>query len=203
VIVMATSIPELVTHLSSNDFNARGLALAELVRQGRAATPSLMEAMESPDAGVREQVTQALAEIGDPVAAETFAHALHDAHAQVRARAAQGLSRIKDPRALDALVQTLDDFPDLLNDAHTLSGYELIDIGPTALPAVAPLLRSPDPMTRQHAFLVVRDIVSRMPEGSDWTRLWKELGRFDPFGAEPQREHAAAQWISWIEQTRS
>ncbi len=197
---MASAIPELVEQLRSVDFNARALALAALVRRGKAATPALVEALRSPDDGLRMQAAQGLAEIADPACAETFADALRDSNKQVRARAAQGLARIKDGRALDALVQTIDDFPDVLHSPFTLSAYELIDIGPIALPAVAPLLRSADPMTRAHAFVVVRSIVSQLPEAGDWDQLWRSLGCYEPFGADPQRDRAADQWLTWIRQ---
>jgi HEAT repeat protein len=195
---MATSVPELITQLSSPDFNARALALAELVRRGKAATPDLAEALQSLDVQLRVQAAQALAEIADPASADVFARMLHDGDDQVRARAAQGLARLQDGRALDALIRTINDFPDVLHYPYTLSIYALIQMGKPALPALASLLKSSDLMTRQRSYLVLRSIVSQLPEGSDWQRLWQSLGHYDPLASDLERNHAAEQWLAWI-----
>ncbi len=197
---MAASIPELIKQLSSPDFNARALALGELVRRGKAATSELVAALKSSDAQLRAQVAQGLAEIADPASVEVFAQALHDSDAQVRARAAQGLARLQDSRALDALILTINDFPDVLHNPYTLSTYALIQMGSSALLALAPLLKSADPMTRQRSYLVIRSIVSQLPEGVNWEQLWQSLGRYEPFGSDPERERAADQWLTWIRQ---
>jgi HEAT repeat protein len=194
------SLHELVKQLSSTDFNIRALALAELVRQGKAATPVLIEAFKTPVDQLRAQVAQALAEIADPASADILAQALDDNNQEVRSRGAQGLTRINDSRALAALVRTINDFPDLLHDPFTLSTYGLIQLGRSALPAVAPLLKSADSITRERAFLVFRTIVSALPEGKDWQQLWQSLGSYDPHGASPERERAADQLTSWINQ---
>jgi HEAT repeat protein len=197
---MAASIQELIKQLSSLDFNARALALAELVRRGKAATSDLAEALKSPDAQLRTQAAQALAEIADPASAEVLAQALHDGDDQVRARAAQGLARLQDSRALDALILTINDFPDVLHHPYTLSTYALIQMGSPALLSLAPLLKSADPMTRQRSYVVIRSIVSQLPEGVDWERIWQSLGRYDPLGSDLERERAADQWLAWIRQ---
>ena len=192
------SLRELVEQLSSPEGNTRASALAELVRHGKAATPVLVEAFNTPVDQLRAQVIRALAEIADPASADTLAQALHDDNKEVRARGAQGLSRINDSRAVDALVQTIDDFPDVLHHPYTLSTYELIQQRRSALPAVAPLLKSADPITRERAFLVVGTIISSLDEGKDWQQLWQSLGSYDPHGPSPERERAADQLISWI-----
>lgn len=195
-----SSLHELVEQLSSPEFNTRALALAELVRQGKAATPVLVEAFNSPVDRLRAQVAQALAEIADPASADTLAQALDDDNKEVRARGAQGLARINDSRALDALVRTINDLPDVLHHPYTLSLYELIRLGRPALPAVAPLLKSADPITRERAFLAVGTIISSLAEGKDWQQLWQSLGSYDPNGPSPQRERAADQLIGWVNQ---
>ena len=197
---MASPVEDLVKRLGSADFNARALALAELVQRGRDATAALTQALESPDDRLRAQAAQGLAEIADPDSAETFAQLLNDSNGEVRARGAQGLARLNDARALDALVRTIDDFADLLHHPYTLSTYGLTRLGPTALPAVAPLLKADDPLTRQRAFLVISSVVSQTPEGKDWEQLWRSLGSYRPGGAAAEREHAAALWLDWISQ---
>lgn len=199
---MTRRVDELVKQLNSPDPNQRALALAELVHEAGSAVPVLTEALASPDVRLRTQAAQALAEIADPASADAFFQALSDSDEAVRARAAQGLARIKDQRAIKALVQTINDFPDVLHAPYTLSTYLLIEAGPDALPAVAPLLMSSDPLTRERAFLVVRTIVSELPEVANWEQLWESLGRYDPNGAAYERDHAAVQWLTWVDERR-
>jgi len=197
---MGLSIQDLVKELSSPDFNVRALALAELAQRGKAATPALLEALKSPDDLLRAQAAQGLAEIADSSCAELLVQALSDSNDEVRARAAQGLARIHDSRAIDALVHTINDLPDVLRHPYTLSTYGLIELGQPALPAVAPLLKSADPTTRERAFLVVRTIVSELPEGKNWNQLWQSLGHYDPHMITPDRDRAADEWLNWIRQ---
>jgi HEAT repeat protein len=194
------SLQELVEQLSSPEFNTRALALAELVRQGKAATPVLMEALTSPDDNLRVLAARGLGDIADPTSAEALAQALDDRNEEVRAHAAQGLALMHDERAIESLVRTINDLPDLEHHPFTLSIYNLIELGSPALPAIAPLLKSTDATTRERAFLVFRTIVSAQPEGKDWQQLWHSLGSYDPHGTTPGRERAADQLSSWINQ---
>lgn len=196
---MTATVDQLVRDLGSADADTRALALAGLVAQGAASTTALIEAFDGGDAELRRLAVQALAEIADPRAAPTLARAVADSDEQVRARGAQGLAALGDPRALDALVTTIDDLEDPLEQPHTLATQLLIGLGPGGLPAVAPLLRSPNPMTRQHAFLVVRSVTERLPDVPDWTRLWQSLGRYDPVHPDAASSSAAEQWIDWIQ----
>ena len=196
----ARTVDSLVGDLSDADFNLRARALAELVLRGHEATPALLAALGSADAALRVQAARGLSDIADPACADLFARLLDDDDERIRAHAAQGLARLRDPRALDALVRTIDDFPDVLRQPFTPSADELIALGSSALPKVVPLLQSADPMTRAHAFVVLRSIVSQLPEVSNWERLWQSLGRYDPYGPDPQRDRAADQWLSWLRQ---
>jgi HEAT repeat protein len=195
-----SSLDELAEQLRSTEFNTRAIALAELVRQGKAATPVLLEALNSPDDVLRVQAARGLGDIADPASAEALAQALDDRNEEVRANAAQGLALMNDKRALGALVRTINDLPDLEHYPFTLSIYNLIELGSPALPAVVPLLKSSDPTTRERAFLVFTTIVSALPEGKDWQQLWQSLGSYDPHGTTPERERAADQLSSWIDQ---
>jgi len=199
---MASSVQGLIKQLSSPDFNERAIALAELIRHGKAATAALTEALKSPDEELRTRAAQGLSEIADPASADTLAQFLNDNNDVIRAYGAQGLVLMKDSRALDALVRTINDFEDILHDSHTLSTYGLVRLGRPALPAVAPLLKSDDPVTRERAFLVVRSIVSKLPEGKDWDQLWRSLGSYNPNGETSERDSAADQWLNWISQQR-
>jgi HEAT repeat protein len=197
---MPTSLPELIEQLSSPEPNTRALALADLVQHGSAAVPVLMEAFNTTDEGVRTQVARALAEIADPSSADTLARAVSDNNGEVRARGAQGLARMNDHRAVSALVDTINDFPDVLHDPFTLSVYELIRLGPPILPAIVPLLKSADAITRQRAFLVFRIIISNLPEVTDWEQFWQSFGSYDPDATAQERDRAADQLASWVNQ---
>jgi HEAT repeat protein len=192
------SAAELVAALAGDHFNERALALAEIVARGRESTPALLAAFPAAESEVRARIAQGLAEIADPAGADTLAAMLDDPDERVRARGAQGLGRMRDPRALDALLRTIDDYPDLLREPDTLATDGLVDLGPTVLPAVAPLLKSPNRMTRARAFLVIRRLADRLPGGEDWKPLWESLGRYDPDAPPPQRDAAADRWQAWI-----
>ena len=192
---MTTPTAQLIEKLSSPDANERALALAELVAGGPAGAPALRDALMSPDADVRAQAAQGLAEIGDAGSAELFANALGDRDERVRARGAQGLARIGDARALDALVRTIDDLQDFLHQPYTLAVHALIELGPRALPALAPLLKAPDAMTRARAILAIRGIASKREEAD---ALWRTLGSYDANAPQAERDRAADLWSEWI-----
>lgn len=194
----ARSERELVAGLSAKHFNDRALALAELVRRGRASTAALTESMATASGELRCKIAQGLAEIADPSTADLLAAMLDDADEQLRARAAQGLVRIGDPRALDALLRTIDDYPDILREPDTLSTDGLTDLGPTVLPSVAPLLKAPALMTRARAFLLLRRLVPLLAAERDWQELWLALGRYLPDAPQALRDAAADRWIEWV-----
>ena len=181
----------LVEQLGSADFNARALALAELVRRGRATAPALSAALDSGDPEVRLQALRALAEIADPASAASFARFLDAPDERMRAFAAQGLSRIGDSRALPALARAIDDYPDELHRLYTPAVVELIARGPAALPAVAPLLAAPSPSTRARALIVVRRIIEANPRLGTWEAIAARLGPIDPSAPPPIRASAS------------
>jgi HEAT repeat protein len=151
--------------------------------------------MQSADVEVRAQAAQALAEIGDPDSADLFANALADADERVRARGAQGLNRIGNARALEALVRTIDDVPDILHTPYTLSVYGVVGLGARALPALAPLLKAPHPLTRARAMLAIRQIASGM---TDVEALSRTLGAYDANAPQDERDRIADRWSEWI-----
>lgn len=177
--------------------------MAALVAQGKAATAELQRTLASPDPHLRARAAQGLAEIADESAAEALLQASHDDAEEVRAYGAHGLARIGDPRALEALVRTFDDLADPLHGPFTLSSYGLIALGARALPAVAPLLKSAQPATRDRAFAVLQAVVGSMPEGKDWPALWRSLGSYAPNAEARDREQAADRWIEWAADRQS
>jgi hypothetical protein len=190
----------LVEQLSSVDFNARALALAELVRRGRDSTQALSSAVDANNPDVQVEALRGLAEIADPAAAEVFARFLDAPDERLRAFAAQGLSRIGDPRALDALVRAIDDYPDELRHLLTPSVVELMRRGPPVLPAVALLLEAPGSATRARAFFAVRRIVQGNPQFGSWESLVARLGPYDPNAPVGERNSQARRWRDWIEE---
>jgi HEAT repeat protein len=164
-------IEELKIRLYSTDQDTSSLALGDLIRMGRRSTPILLEALTNADS-----------------------------HPEVRARAATALYILNDPRALNALVNTLNDYPDILHNPYTASMYPLMRGGREVLPLVIPLLKSPDALTRERAFLIVQAVVTKLPEGTDWNQLWRSLGSYDPKSSETEWANAAQQWEKWLEQ---
>lgn len=193
-------LDQLKTRLYSPDQDISGLALGELIRLGKPATPILLEALKHPTPRTRRLAAEGLAEIRDPASADALERATHDSNGEVRARAATALHSLGDPRALAALVRTLDDYPDILHNPYTASMYSLTTSGKAVLPLIAPLLKAPAATTRDRALLVIKAIVSKMPEGRNWQKLWESLGHYDPKGPVLERDRAADQWQQWIQQ---
>jgi hypothetical protein len=190
----------LVEQLGSADFNARALALAELVRRGRDSTQALIAAVQTEGAEMRVRALRGLAEIADPTSAEVFARFLDAPDERLRAFAAQGLSRIGDPRALPALVRAIDDYPDMLHDLLTPAVGELMRRGDSALQAVGPLLDASDAATRSRAFFVIRRIVEANTRHGSWDNLIARIGSYDPNAPAAERDAQARRWRDWIQQ---
>jgi HEAT repeat protein len=196
----ANAMEQLKTRLYSTDQNDSGRALAELIRMGRQATPILLEALKHPNARTRRLAAEGLAEIADPSTADALFEATHDSNGEVRARAATALHRLGDERALAALVATIDDYPDILHSPYTASMYPLMQRGKEVLPLIIPLLKAPDAITRERAFLVVKAVASKLPQGQNWDALWRSLGSYDPDAPQTERDSAAQQWQDWAAQ---
>jgi hypothetical protein len=196
----ASPLSQLKTEFYSTDTAVSSRALRELVRLGKPATPILIKALTAPQAETKLLAIEGLQELRDPASADALEAATHDASGEVRARAAAALYRLNDRRALAALVRTLDDYPDVLHSPYTVSMYELLTGGKEVLPLVAPLLKAPQPATRERALLIIKTLVPKVSGGENWEQLWRSLGSYDPKGAELERNRAADQWQAWIQQ---
>jgi hypothetical protein len=196
----ADAMEQLKTRLYSTDQDISGAALGELIRMGKQATPMLLEALTSSNARTRRLAAEGRGEIADPSSADALFQATRDSSGEVRARAATALYRLGDGRALAALVATIDDYPDILHNPYTASMYPLMRGGKEVLPLVIPLLKAPDVLTRQRAFLVVKAVASKLPQGQNWDQLWRSLGSYDPAGPQAERDKAAQQWLEWLAQ---
>ncbi|MCW5317440.1 hypothetical protein GTQ43_27620 [Nostoc sp. KVJ3] len=194
----ATPMEQIKARLYSTDQDTSGLALGELIRLGKKATPVLLEALTNANPRTRRLAAEGLSEIADPASADALFQATHDTNPEVRARAATALHQLGDKRSLPALVATLDDYPDILHNPYTASMYPLMRGGKEVLPLVIPLLQAPNDLTRERAFLIVKAVVSKLPQGQDWNQLWQSLGSYDPAAPEAKRNKAAQQWQEWL-----
>ena len=190
------SLEQLGQRLADSDHNARIVALAELIRRGRAAVPALLKAFAHTDTDVRVFAAEGLGEVADPAQADLYRQMLDDNDGSIRARGAQGLARIDDPAAIEALVRTIDDLPDLEHFPQTLSTYSLIHYGAAALPVVAPLLSDARRVNRERAFFVVLLIIEQLRGATETNECMREFG--DPRVPGRAGDEAAAQWQSWI-----
>ena len=195
---MMETLEQHIADLRNADFRVRTQALAAIVAAGRRAAPVLVAALPTADPASKVALARGLSEIAEPATADTFAALLDDGDEVVRACGAVGLARIGDPRACAALIATIDDFPDLLRDPYTPSADTLIELGPPTLALVVPLLDAPSAMTRARAFTVIHDIVAALPEGADWSSLWRDLGRYTADAPVEHRRAAARSWGDWI-----
>src|SRR5579859_5169163 len=82
---------DLKERLYSSDQDISGLALAELIRRGKTATPILLEALTAQDPRTRRLAAEGLGEIADHAAADSLFQATKDVNPEVRARAATAL----------------------------------------------------------------------------------------------------------------
>ncbi len=189
---------DLIACLRSPDDEERDTALAQLIQMGAPAIAALRAELAHPDSDVRPSVMEALASIADSSCADDFHVALEDDDERVRAWAAAGLARIRDPRAIAALIRTFDDQAIDLHGPHTLASSALVEQGPAALPQVMSLLLSPNVFTRERAYWVIANIVTRMDAYKDsWHELSLQLGSYDPDGPAETREKAARKWAEW------
>jgi len=104
---MLTSVEVLVLDLGSHDDVIRVKARHALVAFGKAAVPSLIEALKSEHYLMRWEAAKALGEIGDPDAASALVKVLEDEQFDVRWLAAEGLTKM-NINALKPLFQALE-----------------------------------------------------------------------------------------------
>ncbi len=192
------TVERLKERLLSTDENDSSRALGELISLGKQATPVLLEALRNSNTRTRRLAAEGLGDVRDPASADALFEATRDTVGEVRARAATSLNKLGDPRALHALVDTLNDYEDELHTPYTASMYPLMRGGKEVLPLMMPLLMSGDALTRERAFLIVKAVASKLPEGQNWNSLWRTLGSYDPAGPPSERDHAAEQWQEWV-----
>lgn len=192
---MSTSIEDLVGKLAARDVDEAGLALGELIRRGRPATPALLGALAAPDARVRSLAAEGLGMIGDPAAADPLAAAVADGDEVVRARAATALAYLGDPRGVDAVIRTIDDFHDVLHSDLSLSAYTLARLGPPVVARVVDLLSAEQRRTRVKAAWILGAIATpRAGRDERWAELGRLVEAYDPDS--PAGAAAVGEWLA-------
>jgi HEAT repeat protein len=102
-----TSLEGFVANLASHNDAKRVKARHSLVALGKAAVPSLIEALRNSNTLMRWEAAKALGEIGDPGSAPALVKALEDEEFDVRWLAAEGLIKM-NVNALRPLLQALE-----------------------------------------------------------------------------------------------
>ncbi len=102
-----TPMEDLISDLGSHDDVIRVKARRALVAFGKAALPTLIEALKSKHYLMRWEATKALGEIGDPGAAPALVEALEDKAFDVRWLAGEGLIKM-NINGLKPLLQALE-----------------------------------------------------------------------------------------------
>lgn len=98
---------EWIEALNHKNKEKRELAVRTLIRCGKTAVASLIEALRAPHPLTRLHAAEALGEIGDTTAVEPLTVALQDKAMAVRYNAAVALGKIGDPRAVKSLIHAL------------------------------------------------------------------------------------------------
>jgi HEAT repeat protein len=150
----ALSVRALIQGLADGENSGRRNACVEaLVRRGPLALPHLVEALGDPDSGVRQQVVDVMAGIGDESVAPAVLRALGDADSNVSGAAADALGVLGGDEASAALRDlALDDQSDPLVRISALRALSRLEVAvdPSALEAVLD-----DPILRPAAFGVL------------------------------------------------
>jgi HEAT repeat protein len=102
-----TSLEAFIANLASRDDAKRVKARHSLVAMGKAAVPSLIEALKNSNTLMRWEAAKALGEIGDPGTAPALVKALEDEEFDVRWLAAEALIKM-NINALRPLLQALE-----------------------------------------------------------------------------------------------
>ena len=92
--VKEPTVETLIATLSSRNDKAREGARHTLVAMGKAAVPSLIEALKNKNTLMKWEAAKALGEIGDPETAPVLVKALEDEELDVRWLAAEGLIKM-------------------------------------------------------------------------------------------------------------
>jgi HEAT repeat protein len=168
-----SAVSILVAEMASGSQRSRAAAAVVLGRlRSVSAIPTLAKALGDGDVEVREDVEEALEEIGAPAVPELITRLL-DADPRIRTGAAQTLGRIRDPRAVSSLARMVGD-PDMAICQAAVTA--LGDIGDgSVVPLVAGLLEDERPTLRQCALTALDKIGT--PQALAVVKDWREQHR--------------------------
>ena len=145
------SVPALLPLLSDKASNVRQETAFALGQIGhKSARVALEKALNDPDALVRENAIEALGKLGDKAATARLAPLLKTTTPNGRLRTCESLWRLADTSAVGALLANLNQRDPALR-WRVAYALEKLPLPARIVPAVAPLLRDPDPLVRAHA----------------------------------------------------
>jgi len=151
-----------------------------LERLGPGAIPSLLSALNSPDAEVRRVATETLAEIGTTEAAVPLASQLADPEAAIRRVAANALKGIATPQVVPQLVRALEDSD---WQVYHAASEALSGVGRPAVPHLVAMLAPENPRVNRMASLALQrigraaipDLVAALRSENAHTRQWAAI----------------------------
>ncbi len=150
-----STVPALIAALNDHSGLVRVGAVEALTAIGDpAAVEPLIKTLADKDTSVRRSSTMGLGKLGDRRAVPGLKTVLFRHDFETRRRAVKSLARLKDPSCTIALVRTFADYdPEVRQNATDA----LIEFGDRsqAVPLLIRYLRSWQPVTRQHAAIVL------------------------------------------------
>lgn len=103
------ALPDLIEALDSSDESLRDAAMEAVLRHGEAALPTLMTAIDRPQAALRERVAELLGLLGNPLAVPALLRHLTDGHLPARQAVLRALGALGGEAAYGGLLQALTD----------------------------------------------------------------------------------------------
>jgi HEAT repeat protein len=152
------AVPPLIEALADPEPRVRWEAARALgLLRDRRAVPPLVKSLRDDQRNVRMYAAYALGEIKDPSAADNLIGAMNDPDGNVRDQVAWALRELKTSEARQVIVSLIaDDATDAAQLGWILQGFERRPV----VDDVCRLLGSSDPVTRQRALRVLRDLSS-------------------------------------------
>lgn len=146
----ADEITQLIADLGSRDNDTQVRAESRLIKIGKPAVESLIEATRNSDSQVRWRAAWSLGMIGDSRAFGSLAVLLNDSDEDVRHETEEALGHLGDPRAVDLLVEIVANAK-LDEDRARHASHYAAAFGTAATAALLRVLESGDLAARRMA----------------------------------------------------